>query len=261
MGIAQERDFYRFQELTAEDIMFVKHVIGLATPDLQAIHCETLNLYLQAQRALEIASAAKGQHEELDHAALVLECNFLEDWHTATENEALPQLRALRAGDSSFYHSRTACIDFATYLAAQHLRTQKHRDTSVHPASPIDSGTLRRTWPLMVLILSTNMAWSLFSTRRDTPLRLIVNQTEQSFLTSDQPVLNTHADAVPEGEPPLESALYYPLSPRLAILVGNDSRVGKEERIDAPPSLVTWLNDRMRANSYRHVFAATKNEL
>ena len=228
MGIAQERDFYRFQALSDDDIQFIRMIIGLAIPDLQEIHTETLNLYLQVQRALGIAEAAKGQFEELDNAAMVLQCNFLENWHTGTEQSALPLLQALLAGDSTFYQSRTECIDFATYVAAQHLRTQKHRDIFNRLGSPIEPGTLRRTWPLIVLILATNTAWGLFANRRDCPIRMIHNRTKERFLTSDQPVLNTHADAVPEDKPPLESALFYPLSPKLAILIGTDTRIGDE---------------------------------
>jgi len=261
MGIARENDFYRFQILTDDDIQFVRMIIGLATPDLRKIHTETLHLYLQAQRALGFAQAVKGQFEDLDQAAFVLQCNFLEDWHTGTESSAIPFLHELIAGDPSFYQSPTACIDFATFLAAQHLRTQKHRDVAVHPKSPIDPGTLRRTWPLMVLILATNMAWHLFANRTDFPLRIIYNSTIEKFLTSDQPVLNTHADAVPGGEPPLDSALFYPVSPDLAILIGTDVRVGDGEQINVSLSQVAWLNDRMAAGAHRHVFAATEDEL
>ena len=261
MSIAQERDFYRFQVLNEDDIQFIRKVIGLAIPDLREIHTGTLNLYLQAQRALGIAKSAGGHSKELDEAAEALQCNFLEDWHTSVEASAHPFVDALIAGDASFYQSRTSCIDFATYLATQHLRTQKHRDLAVHPNSPIDPATIRRTWPVMVLILATNLAWHLFASRKEVPLRVIHNETNQKFITSDQPVLNTLADAVPEGVPPPESALYYPVSPRVAISIGNDRRVGLTDRIDAIPSQVNWLNRRMASGSHRHVFAATESEL
>ncbi|WP_234192479.1 DUF4238 domain-containing protein [Pseudacidovorax sp. NFM-22] len=262
MNIAQERDFYKFRHLDQADIDFVrKLVVEQAIPGLRPLHERTLNQYLNAQHALVKSESTCGQIESIDHAAKILECNYLEDWHTEIEARAIIHLACLQEGDATFYQNSDACIDFATFMAAQHLRTQKHRDAVVHPKSPIDPNRIRRTWPLVSQMLVTNIAWFMYANRHEQPLRVIHNATGTSFLIADQPVLNTLANPEAPDTPPTHSALYYPVSPAKAILIGNDLEIGNSLHIQASTQLVRSLNRRVIANAHRHVFAETEEEL
>jgi hypothetical protein len=76
-------------------------------------------------------------------------------------------------------------------------------------------------------MFSVNIGASLLHERKRRKLVLIENSTDVTFITGDQPVINLHG-----GRPhlPTTLSLYYPLAPRLALILGE---------VDEDPALST----------------------
>lgn len=261
MGIAQKRDFYEFSPLTDEDIIFIRMlVVERAIPDLRALHEDTLALYLSMQRALSIAHMHAGKSDELDKYSAATKSNFVEDWHGTIEKSADHHLDMLSRGCVAFYEDKTNCIDFATFIATQYLRTNNRKASILSLPSPIPPGTVERTWTLLVHMLATNIAWHLFATRTENTLKVLTNPTEQDFITSDQPVINVLAHSNQIGVVPEQVEFYYPITPKIAVFLGKHNKFPGTESV-ATPLLVDWLNEQMVLQSESQVFAREKAAL
>jgi hypothetical protein len=75
----------------------------------------------------------------------------------------------------------------------------------------------RRTANIFTHILATNVSAGLFLERKQYKIRFIENNTASPFIAGDQPVINM---LTIHGTDDLE--LFYPLSPRLALILTKD---------------------------------------
>jgi hypothetical protein len=261
MGVAQERDFYRFKELTEADVAFVHQMIDLTDSALREQHRATLNEYLRAQRLLAIAARHAGANQALDRAAAAFESNFIEDWHGSVEATGEAHLVALAKGDMTFAEDKSEWIDFCTFLATQYFRTRRQRDRVLQPGSPVATETRERTWPLLVHLMATNMAWHLLVNRDTKTLRLLTNVAQEDFITSDQPVVNLHASPRDHKAVPMDSELFYPVTPRTAVLLGRHNLPWLSEGTEASAEVVDLLNEQIVAHAERQLFARSKSTL
>ena len=79
-----------------------------------------------------------------------------------------------------------------------------------------------RIWDILALIFGFNIGCGLFLERKKRRLIAVRNDTDVPFITGDQPVMNLHGT----GEmPPEILSLYYPISPRLAVYLGEPDEV------------------------------------
>src|ERR1017187_10470563 len=104
------------------------------------------------------------------------------------------------------------------------MRTNKRREATLENAPPDKSINPDAIWNVLRHIFATNVAWTLFAERRDIKTVLLKNETPHAFSTADQPVINTHASGIPLSHFVHDLEFYYPLSPRLAMLMTKDAR-------------------------------------
>ena len=260
-NVAQERDFYELKILSAEDIAFIKSfVIEQAMPDLRSLHEHALKVYLQAQSAIVFGRSHSEKYPDIGSAAEKLASNITEEWHSAIERGAGDPLRALRAGSTSFYDDRDSCLDFTLFLASQYFRTKAVKTSAIESLQrAAEKADPWRMWNLMAHMFSLNTAWHLFNIRTEHRIELLRNTTSVDFITSDQPVINIAAPLGRES-PPTHLKIYYPVSPKLAILLG-DGPPGLS--ISTPPSRVEvgLLNERVAKQARSYIFAKREQDL
>lgn len=117
--------------------------------------------------------------------------------------------------------------DFFEFLSVQMLRTwrskenifdsinktiEKFNDTSL-------KGTTQAMFPLMMMVNSQILASALC--KRNFYIELLNNETEHRFITGDFPIINLYADYDKVDESLDKMELYYPLTPRIAIICKN----------------------------------------
>lgn len=109
---------------------------------------------------------------------------------------------------------------------------------------------MERCWPLFRQIFATNIGWGLYSERTKWRLRSLQAPEGHTFITADQPTHN-----LMKGTPPEKLALYYPVSPRSAVLLerrDEESAVGSQDIL--LPSMVAALNMLVAQGSHEQVF-------
>jgi Protein of unknown function (DUF4238) len=112
----------------------------------------------------------------------------------------------------------------------------------------------------LVHILATNVGLSLYAERKRHKIILLDNATDVPFVTADQPVINL-ASAPKDTTPPTKFELYYPLSPRKAMLLIEPSSDFHSGDSSVSETFVNLYNLRMAAHSYRQVYSVSPHAL
>lgn len=252
-NVALERDFYRLPILSLADEQFVSQFIESGTEDLmlRKLNIAWLDSFAGPSRLRRILSK-KGIHTfELKELIENMEIQSEENLHSRIEDSSVRLLDKLRLGEISIWQDDRDARALSFFLALQHLRTKNMRDrlASKFPEAPTRE-LVARCWPVLRVVLATNLGWSLFSGRANWRLRLLNAANELQFITTDQPLRNLK---IGEGHDDL--ALFYPVSPNRAVLlehIHQESIVGNHDNL--PEALVSQLNQKMYEGSHEQIF-------
>lgn len=227
-NIAQEREFYKLNELTCDEVSFIRAFIGSFDSHLQ----ESANGWLKTftypfnirNDLNELFKSSLGAgfidtNNETDALFKTLIINFEEELHCLYEKSAIHLLDKLLQKDSSFFFNIEDKSTFIQFMCVQYMRTQavKQKIIDVCNLSFANRGVnSENMWNVLSHILAGNMASTLMN---DTQLKLIIleNVSNVELITGDQPIINTFS--IGTNLQPNGTELYYPISPRLAVLL------------------------------------------
>jgi Protein of unknown function (DUF4238) len=254
--IAVKKDFYKLHKLTREDIAFIKMLFANAHPLAKRNHAHLLNKLMTPFQIAEQVECprdrAKLDQFLDDYASIVLE-----DYHASIEALFILPLESAQDGDISFYNDER-CIPFLYYLCTQHMRTRGIKERTIELCNADKSADLSRVWNVMIHMFADNIGAGLFLERRRRKLILVHNRTDAPFITGDQPVINLKAN---RPHPPESLSIYYPISPQLALLLGDVD----EEPLFATEGLTaaqaSTLNGKLFEACYKQVFAQSEESL
>jgi hypothetical protein len=259
-GVCAENYFYRLQELSPEDVDFLRDGIIKDSPNaLKASHEELVRAFslpYLAKRQLEASGVATPEAiAEIDRT--IIELN--ERLHTSIEEDFRPFLAAMISGDLSFLEDVRNAAMFYKGLAVQYARTNHIKQTKLVMEPKRYERYLRIANPLVHMVAS-NVGLSLFADRERHKILLLENSTGIPFVTTDQPVINI-ATSPKDTKPPAKFELYYPLSPMKAMLLLEPCSDFCPANSSVPETFVHLYNLRMAAHSYRQVFSSSPHVL
>ncbi len=251
-----EKDFYKLNNLNSEDIAFIKMLFDNGHPLAKRNHASLLNMLMAP---FQLADQVKHLRDrtKLNQLLNDYSSNILEDYHAKIEKSFIPLFEGALNGDISFYNDER-CIPFLQYLCTQYMRTKGTKDRSIELCRADKSGDLSRAWNVIIHTFATNIGASLYLQRRRRKLILVRNDTEVPFITGDQPAINLKAN---RPHPPENLSIYYPISPKLALILGD---------VDEDPLFpgeglaieeASTLNKKLFEASYKQVFASTAEPL
>jgi hypothetical protein len=184
--------------------------------------------------------------------------NFVEDYHAGIENSFRPFLASMLNDDLSFYDDPKQVHIFLYGLMVQFVRTLRPREIIGSSVGPFDNPDA--VWNLMHHMIAASTGASFFLDRKQYKLVLIHNRTIVPFVTSDQPIINFHAD--PTGlAPPASMEFYYPLSPAKAMLFLNKDNALYSSSSTVSVQEARTYNRLVAAHSRQQVFANSKRSL
>lgn len=219
-NVACERFFYRSYPLTTEEREFVdKVMIDDAPEHLKIILQKFMQMYCIGH---EIKKREKTQPAWNDEREALLD-SFIEtgseDWHTKIEEGFLPFLNQMREGRTDFYQDWKLATIFLFGLCAQFTRTKQSREAALRVMGEEVKG--RRTVNMMSVLASLvaiRLSYGLLLERKSFKVEIVENESKTPFITTDQPVINMRGDMKAEGVPPDDFELFYPLSPKRAMI-------------------------------------------
>lgn len=262
-GVANKRDFYKAERLTPAELDAVRKLAIYPAPQ----HLQKLNEGWLETLAIpfKYVDLVQGVHSDSsDTHELITEAihNIEEDLHAHIERSAIKYLDALRRQDASFCDSDTDMLDFLYFICIQYLRTSGAQQ-SVVTAVANRLGGLRfdRMWKVLRHLFATNIAWTLYAERHHRCLIFLKNASSRPFLTADEPLVNICAMERSVEDQVEELEFYYPMSPRLAILLSRRTDLANGESIDLCFEQVDCYNRYIVHSSYEQVYADTREIL
>jgi hypothetical protein len=260
--VAVEKDFYRLHDLTPQDLAIAKLLFSKSPPEVQQLNNELVAMLMRpftaarrAERAGDMAMRAV-MLQLAEHWAM----DALEAYHAGVEAQAIPLLDLALAGDLSFYDDQRA-IGFCYFLAIQHMRTKGVKERTIELCKADGSADLTRLWNVLVPMFGTSLGWSFYRDRRKSPLTLIRNDTDVPFITGDQPTINVLAAGYQRGRPPERLSQYYPIAPRLALLIPEEDQPPLFPAEGLTRDQANALNAMVAEAAHRQLFGPTRESL
>lgn len=216
--IAVRRDFYRLRELTLTDILWLEAWINRCPPPTREMHRKWISRFTDVFVGRRLAEAQGfPATPEFEKEFDVVLSNIEENYHAQIETLGARFLHSLRRGNLSFF-DEPGIADFCLFFGIQllrgpgmatHLReltNKREPDDSSERCSEAAVGALR-------IILGESTGAKIYVSRNRSRISLLRAPTGSEFITGDQPVVITRH---------LPLALYYPVSPQIALLLETD---------------------------------------
>lgn len=268
INAAVQRDFYKLHTLTGGDIRFIRLLFdGIPPAAKQTLDgfIDMFGLYGRLKAEAEQRGGDAAAREFLHRQMIIAE----EEWHAELEGNIGPVFDAIRRKDLSFYGDPEVCSAFTHFLGVQFFRTKglKERTLASVAGQPTLASfaerhdfNLQRSWNIIAQMFAANVGATLFVERHSRPIVLLENTTDTPFITGDQPVINLFGTRSIE-DPPKLIALYYPVSPRLAVVV--DEVVERTGHVGGPVSATEAdkLNKEVFAAAHKQVFGHSREVL
>jgi hypothetical protein len=258
LGVAT--DFYKVPRLTDEDLSLIHLLLALdkVHPIARKHHEMVLQNILSPSLFVQQHRGELKHLKQIDELLDFYNTNAVDNHHTAIESGFVPLLAPTLQADVEWYQNDQHCISFCNFIAAQHMRTRNVKEKTIARLKDRVGLDISRVWNILGLILGFNIGCALFLERKRRRLILLQNDTGMQFITGDQPLINLHGD----GESPPESlSFYYPLSPRLALYLGEpeESPVRSFDALTA--DAVLELNLRIARASHSQTYAHAADSL
>lgn len=263
--VGVERDFYETHQLSDVDIEFLKRVIGReSNKEFQTLLNRWIDFFTLPQRSEAKLKASGRLNPETAKKLSARKIQMEEDLHERIEKLGANGLASLVNRDTQFLCNSEKKYDFIYYLCTQYLRTKKieTRFVAASENSPFTNG-VSSTSVINAFrhIMSMRMALDLTTPALEYTVQLVINATDQDFITSDQPVINLNCPFPDDNRMPTRTHFYYPVSPNTAIYVLND-----ENRMNATctitnKDIVMQHNQSIIDASHEQIYAAKKCDL
>lgn len=196
-----------------------------------------------------------------------------ENYHSVIEGRGIKWLKSLIEQDTDFYlkinengENLDFCHDerynFLLFISVQYFRSKASKERWVNTIRqlacfPWDDLNLSKE-NIRLENLTHHISWDLshrvasYLRLKNSPLTLLKNETNIPFITSDQPVINLFADYRMLGKVVNGLALYYPISPNIAIIINGEDLRGT---INLDEQQVDIYNKKIIDSSYQYIFA------
>ena len=257
-NVGQQRDFYEPKVLTKDDIRGIQNVLISIIPNgiAKNIHLDELEMLEMISVLKQIAEGQDLHQEEIRQLADALH-NIEEDYYGQRENNALPYLDSIISENLSFFESDEDHMHFILFICFQYVRTKKiyHNMKSVYDYTDKKWRNMQSAAWFLRVYFAINLGSHICSNRELWKLVLLRNQTSIPFITCDQPVLNTHLYGIPKSEPPPDLEFYYPITPRLAVLLTRDNRYAYTDKSNLDEIKVNTYNALSVDASHEQIYA------
>lgn len=235
MGIGNQRYFYKVPDFTERQIQLAKLFNERLTTDekLKKINEKWIDLFQMPLTGKKQFTSSGMPESDVNKFYEYTRNNSGELYHTKIEEFAINQIDLLRSHDCNFINNDEERDRFYFFLANQFTRTKRMKD-KVYEGIANDSNkpegyNLTAADEICIgffanIFVSTNLGFSL--SYKGFQIKFLDNDSELPFITADQPIINVFADYL-KNEIPDKFELFYPLTPKLAILVHEKTQNSK----------------------------------
>jgi hypothetical protein len=242
-------DFYKFNLLTRNDIIFLNEFVKRVIPELKEIDNFIIKMFSEI-------NVNELDDKKIDETIEILKHNFEEDIFMEIEGNSSKYLEFLLNKDISFYKDEKYNFEFNLYISSQYFRTRKFYETVKSFFNRPEQCNVDNIINIFRQLFIINYAYKLTVDNNNCELILLENNTKRKLITGDQPIFNLFGDGL---IPPKETALYYPISPDISIILNRGSSIKIDKYLTEID--ITDFNIKMLNNSYFQLFSINEDEL
>ncbi|WP_432779721.1 DUF4238 domain-containing protein [Pseudomonas corrugata] len=260
--VAQGRYFYQVKKLSKDEIDIVKTFIEHFPTHLKSIHYKILDTYITPHKLQTFFNLHDDMPDDLNEILDTMIHNLEENLHATVESESIQFIESIRAEDISFWNNRKERTNFLIFIFLQLFRTKKIQENltlALRIKVPGDT-RLINAWGVLRQMFAINVADSVLNDKSYYPL-LLLNDSAIPLITADQPVINTHSIGSTLFQEPEQFEVYYPVSPRKAIMLTNTQPKPKSDTIFLTINDVKLYNSYIIDRSHEQVFSTSKEIL
>ena len=249
MDVAQSSYFYKLEELTDEELAFLKKFTN-TMPNGTKVIAETLlaGYLMYAQLKNEIKAGKLVTGVDVDHEFKKIEAASFEKIQSQIEIMGAKLLDCGSIEDFKTLYNEEYEILF--FLWEQFFRTRGMKEGVVASMAdrPEMQAIAQKAWPFFNFVVAMQVVENMVI-KKDYRFVFLHNVSSVPFITGDQPVINTLWD---EKQDKIE--VFYPLSPISALMVCfNPGERYSEENVDE--TFVNAKNTSIAKEAYLHIFA------
>jgi len=300
MGVGQENYFYEMKRLSELELILAVLCAKSSIPALsQNRPYFYLEINQKIWNLQDKLTALKDQ-EEIDIINKDIsnfQKQLGEDIQCAFEGDNITFTRDIIDGDYSFYSDEEKRMEFFFYLAMQYVRTKYIRESLIETYSKPEEfiHIIEKNLPGIVeharqnnihidlqlaveqlkdtktnLNIEKTMSYTAISSASEIAYALIIENKmsltvlhapdDVKFITGDQPIINLKTHDRDENGNILDIVLYYPLSPKVAILFTRAEEY-TVNNLEISSDEVKFYNNFIFQNSYDQVYASSKEEI
>jgi len=262
MNIGQERDFYRLKDLTTQEIEVLTLLIGANQSEmLRKLNHGWIELFTTVFKIRGLANDLGLSDADFDLEIERQIINLGEDFHSKIESRAIAFLDGMLTSNTNYLIDEDTAVDFIHYLCVQYFRTKNIKENVTKAVSELRLLDTDKAWNVLSHIFSTNLGWSLYVERALWNAVILENPTKISFLTGDQPIINTYAAFGNEVTEHDHLEFYYPLSPIKALLLTKKRELQGVHSKVLSEAEVGEFNDAIVYFSYEQIYAVSEIQL
>lgn len=276
--IAKEREFYKLKDINADEIAFLEKIfiIPVENSELRAMNRNWIDVFTYIFKFKEELHYQGIKDEELNTVIDVMVNNLEEDLHTKIEEKAIPILASLTNGELSIKDKKDETIDyneamgdFILFLTTQYFRTKKLKLNYfkvLQTLPEIKNMNPENIWNVLSHILASNLGSILYATRNEYKWSILITDSNVSFISGDQPVINTFGNysavnSLDNNVDVENFELYYPLTPSKALLVSQTKYLDKSDILKISEEEVKRYNRLIFNACEEQVFSNNKKVL
>lgn len=221
VNVAQEKYFYKLNRLNSNEVEFINNFLlsSIKNKALLKLNIGWVEIFNYVYKLEYLLQAQVINELLIANAINDLEKVVGEYYQTQIEKSGIKYLSLLKEKKIDFFEDDSSRMEFCFFICVQYFRTKNTQQRFVQSLTQkkIKDIDFSRVWNVARNIFSTNVAQSICFDRQY-KIVLLCNQTRIPFITSDQPVVNTHSVVKNKG---LVSELefYYPITPYVSILI------------------------------------------
>ena len=258
-SIQNKRLFFYLNHLDEQYITVLNELsINKMHPLLKDLNTNWITLFAEIIRLRKKAEQTSND-VEIQLKINDLTYTFEEEFHTKYDTGTIELFHKLYQKDLSFLDGKDY-YSFNTYICVQYFWTKARKQSFLTMQKDFPEVDLLQIRNILFYMLATSMAFCI--SQEGYKHILLENNTINGFITGDQPVVNTceRSQFINLFEyAPFE--LYYPLTPKLALLITNNDGFTHKSVYQLNENDVNNYNNLIFKNSFEHVFSKEKSEL
>ncbi len=261
MNVAQEKYFYEFNKITKEEKKFLESFVKDKKNTTQSIISDLIQILSLTQGLKELKKEVDTflKEEKEDKVLDSIDKNGFEQFHSHFEKEGAEFIKIRDLNDLKKMEVDEFKFKSLLFLCIQYFRTKKRKLAAIE-AFKGSKINMRNIYNIVSIILALQLNESI---ALDDEIRytLLSIDNDMSFISGDQPVINLDANKIDEEGNIIGLRFYYPLSPKIAIIIEFDASKEVYNLEKPEKDRIIELNNLILKNANKFIFSTNKEIL